>query len=145
MEGGIIMGSIIGPNECLLVTMNVRIALALTKRTSPDWLMSLQESLRLPVKSYDLEIPGLLMTDQIIRELVQLMGSKSRNRLLVAGANAESHITFMTLRALVEGFEVYLLSDQMYSRDRKFLHIFQMRLFQAAAVPTTMGQFLLEW
>jgi len=84
------------------------------------------------------------MIDQIIRELVQLMGLENRNRLLIAGADVESHITFLTLRALAEGSDVYLLSDLMASRDRKFLHIFQMRLFQAGAVPTTMNQFLLE-
>lgn len=139
------MGSIIGLNECLLVTMNVGRALASTGRTSAEWVMSLQESLQLPVKSYDLEILDLPMIDQIIRELVQLMGSKNRNRLLIAGADVESHITFLTLRALAEGFDAYLLSDLMASRDRQFTRIFQMRLFQAGAVPTTMSQFLLEW
>jgi nicotinamidase-related amidase len=65
--------------------------------------------------------------------------------LLIAGADVESHITFLTLRALAEGFDVYLLSDLMASRDRQFTRIFQLRLFQAGAVPTTMTQFLLEW
>ena len=139
------MGSIISLNECLLVTMNIGRALASTKRTSAEWLMSLQASLRLPSKSYDMEIPDLPMIDQIIRELVQLMGSENRNRLLIAGADIESHITFLTLRALAEGFDVYLLSDLMASRDRQFTRIFQLRLFQAGAVPTTMGQFLQEW
>ncbi|MCC7483080.1 MAG: hypothetical protein IT541_16310 [Hyphomicrobiales bacterium] len=83
------------------------------------------------MKSYDLEILDLPMIDQIIRELVQLMGSENRNRLLVAGADIESHITFLTLRALAEGFDVYLLCDLMASRDRQFTRIFQMRLFQA--------------
>jgi hypothetical protein len=139
------MDSIIGLNECLLVTMNVGRALASTRLTSADWLMSLQESLQLPVKSYDQEIPDLPMIDQIIRELVQVMGSENRNRLLIAGADVESHITFLTLRALAEGFDVYLLSDLMASQDRQFARIFQMRLFEAGALPTTMGQFLLEW
>ena len=49
------------------------------------------------------------------------------------------------LRALAEGFNVYLLSDLIASRYRQFTRIFQMRLFQARAVPTTMGQLLLEW
>ena len=139
------MGSIISLNECLFVTMNIGRALASTKRTSAEWLMSLQESLRLPLKSYDLETPGLPMIDQIIRELVQLMCSENRNRLLIAVADIESHITFLTLRALAEGFDVYLLSDLMASRDRQFTRIFQARLFQAGAVPTTMSQFLSEW
>ena len=139
------MGSIISLNECLLVTMNIGRALASTKRTSAEWLMSLQESLQLPVKSYNQEIPDLPMIDHIIRELVKLMGSENRNRLLIAGADIESHITFLTLRALAEGFDVYLLSDLMASRDRQFTRIFQLRLFQAGAVPTTMGQFLSEW
>lgn len=139
------MGSIISLNECLLVTMNISRALASTKRTSPEWLTSLQESIQLPVKFYDQEIHDLPMIDRIIRELVQLMGSQNRNRLLIAGADVESHITFLTLRALAEGFDVYLLSDLMVPRDRQFTRIFQMRLFQARAVPTTMGQFLSEW
>ena len=94
------MGSIISLNEYLLVTMNIGRALASTRRTSPEWLMSLRESLQLPVKFYDQEIPDLPMIDRIIRELVQVMGSENRNRLLIAGADVESHITFLTLRAL---------------------------------------------
>ena len=139
------MGSIIGLNECLFVTMNVGRAITSTGRGSHEWLMSLQSSVRIPIKSYDQEMLDLPMIDHIVQELVQLMGSENRNRLLIAGADVESHITFLTLRALAEGFDVYLLSDLMASRDRKFLNIFQMRLFQAGAVPTTMGQFLLEW
>ena len=65
------MGSIISLNECLLVTVNVGRALASTGRTSPEWLMSLQESIQLPVKSYNQEVLDLPMIDQIIRELVQ--------------------------------------------------------------------------
>ena len=139
------MGSIIGLNECLFVTMNVGRAITSTGRGSSEWLMSLQSSLGIPIKSYDQEILDLRMIDHIIRELVQLMGSENRNRLLIAGVDVESHITFLALRALAEGFDVYLLSDLMASRDRQFTRIFQMRLFQAGAVPTTMRQFLLEW
>ena len=64
---------------------------------------------------------------------------------MIAGSHIESDVTFLALRALAEGFDVYLLTDLISSQDHTFNTVYQARLFQAGAVLTTMSQLLQEW
>lgn len=131
--------------DCFLLTVNIDRALASEKWLSPQWLVKASRELRLPMKSCNSEALNLLSIDQFMVEIVQQMKAEGRSRLLIAGADTETHVTFLALRGLAEGFDVFLLSDLIATRDRRFESLFQMRLFQAGVVPTTMVQVLEEW
>lgn len=116
-----------------------------TSRGSLEWLADLQASLNVPVRHYDHEHLDAVSIDRIIGELIQVMKSESRSLLIIAGSHIESDVTFLALRALAEGFDVYLPTDLISSQDHTFNSVYQTRLFQAGAVLTTMSQILQEW
>ncbi len=116
-----------------------------TNRGSLDWLADLQTSLKLPIRFYDQELLDAATIDMIVNELKLVMKSEGRYQLLIAGSHIESDVTFLALRALAEGFDVYLLTDLISSQDHTFNTVYQTRLFQAGAVLTTMSQLLQEW
>jgi hypothetical protein len=139
------LGTIIGQSECLLAAVNIERVAASNQIAAASQLKDGGTQLGLPTRSYDFAATDASTIDWATRELVQLARPENRSRLVVAGAYVESHITFLTLRALAEGFDVYLLSDLLNTREKRYARIFQMRLYQAGAVPTTMSQVVMEW
>jgi|GEM_PF-4101041 hypothetical protein len=70
---------------------------------------------------------------------------KNTPNLLIAGAYLENEITVSILHALAEGFDVYCLTDLALPLETKFTQIFNSRLMQAGAVPSTLRQILYQW
>jgi len=46
---------------------------------------------------------------------------------------------------LAQGYEVFLLRDMVAARVKNLSMVFDMRLFQAGIVPTTLRQLMYEW
>ena len=132
-------------NECFLVALNIGRTMSSTNRGSLAWLADLQTSLKLPIRCYDQELLDAATIDVIVNELKLVTKSEGRTQLMIAGSHIESDVTFLSLRALAEGFDVYLLTDLISSQDHTFNTVYQTRLFQAGAVLTTMSQLMQEW
>ena len=66
-------------------------------------------------------------------------------RLLVGGSYLETAITFVSLEALFQGFDVYLLGDLITVSTPKYERLHWQRLCQAGVVPTTLSQIIEEW
>jgi hypothetical protein len=69
----------------------------------------------------------------------------NRTCLLIAGQFLEDEITVFSLEALVEGFDVHLLSDVIVAREVLAARVSELRLFQAGVVPTSLRQLLYQW
>ena len=102
----------------------------------------------------ELGIPIHICSNQLINaacltwiesQLVSSSEGHQRKRLLVAGAYLEEQITVCALHALSLGYEVFLLKDFVATRTVGHVQAFDMRLFQAGVVPTTLRQLLYEW
>jgi hypothetical protein len=89
-------------------------------------------------------INPISLTD-IVETLKKLSSAWRRNTLLVSGFYLEDQVTLCVLEALAEGFDVHLLCDLISGRDPLLAPILQQRLFQAGAVPSSLGQFLYLW
>ena len=139
------MGAIIELSECLLVALNFEKVSASQEFDLTQLLGNLGDQVALPIRFYPFACLDASHLDLLMSELCEFATTTGRTRLLLAGTYLESHITFLTLRALAEGFDVYLLSDLILAEDELHVRTFLMRLFQAGAVPTTLGQLLNEW
>ena len=74
-----------------------------------------------------------------------MMKDTPHPKLLIAGSNLETTITFVALEALAHGFDVYLLMDFIDQPDKELSRFHVQRLQQAGTVSTTLIQFLGEW
>ena len=76
--------------------------------------------------------------------LVEGNKTTQRMRLLIAGSHLESPITFVTLEALVQGLDVYVLADLISIANPTYERLSWDRLIQAGAVPTNLSQIIAE-
>ena len=82
---------------------------------------------------------------EIDTKLLPHSGETCRPRLLLAGSFLEEQITICALHALYVGFEVFLLKDFVVPKNLNHTLVYDMRLFQAGVVPSTLRQLLYEW
>jgi hypothetical protein len=100
-----------------------------------------------------LQIPVLNFRDEWIdsiqlNDLVEKLKSLSegdKTCLLISGKHLEEQVTVCVLEALAQGFDVYLLMDMITPRNRNSKQTIEARLYQAGAVPTSLGQFIYLW
>lgn len=78
-------------------------------------------------------------------EVRRALLARSRSRLILGGAQAETVLTFTALSALEEGFDVYLLRDLCLGASDLLAETAAMRLVQAGAVPVSVVQVIAEW
>jgi len=69
----------------------------------------------------------------------------SRSSLLICGYWLDECITFTSLNALGEGYDIYLITDASPPLDVAEKNIAILRLVQAGVVPTTTRQVIREW
>ena len=102
----------------------------------------------------ELDIPFVNCRDQLISasciariesELMSKSEIHRRPRLLFAGAYMEEQVTICALHGLAIGYEVFLLKDFVIARNPNHVQAFDMRLFQAGVVPSTLRQIVYEW
>jgi hypothetical protein len=69
----------------------------------------------------------------------------SRSSLLICGYWLDECVTFTSLNALGEGYDIYLLTDASPPLEVAEQHTAILRLVQAGIVPTTTRQVMREW
>jgi hypothetical protein len=72
--------------------------------------------------------------DQALREAVEATG---RKRLIIAGLHTEICLTFATVQALKDGYEVLYVTDAVGGRSQVAHRTAIERLAHAGAIPTT--------
>jgi nicotinamidase-related amidase len=110
-----------------------------------NWIKSLAIDFDIPVQVTSFEKHELGAAQTCVTLLAEENKKAERQRLLIAGSYLESAITFVTLEALVQGFDVYLLADLISIVNRTYERLSWDRLIQAGAVPTTLSQIIAEW
>lgn len=93
----------------------------------------------------DVDFLDLSTLKSTVAMLVQEAQQVKRTHLLVGGAYLEEQITILSLHALAEGLDVYILQDMIVARHLKYAQISMMRLCQAGIVPATLSQILYQW
>jgi Isochorismatase family len=69
----------------------------------------------------------------------------SRSSILICGYWLDECITFTSLNALGEGYDIYLITDASPPLDVAERNMAILRLVQASVVPTTTRQVVREW
>jgi Isochorismatase family len=128
-------------SECQLLLLRSDV---LTSKAA-KFLNLVCEKLSVPIHVCDNQLIDAASLSWIERRLATNSESKRRSRLLVAGGYLEEQITVSAMHALALGYEVFLLKDFIATRTIDHLQAFDMRLFQAGVVPTTLHQLLYEW
>jgi hypothetical protein len=108
-------------------------------------ITSICAELDLPLYVCNAVIVDASSLQEIDAKLLPHTGNACRPRLLLAGSFLEEQITLCALRALYVGFEVFLLKDFVVSKNLDHMLVYDMRLFQAGVVPSTLRQLLYEW
>ena len=91
---------------------------------------------------YSPPIPGIPWAEA---PLGLALAQASRTSLLICGYWLDECVTFTSLNALGEGYDVFLVTDASPSLDIAERHMAILRLVQAGIVPTTTRQALREW
>jgi nicotinamidase-related amidase len=75
--------------------------------------------------------------DEAFREAVEAVEATGRRRLIVGGLHTEICLTFATVQALKDGYEVLYVTDAVGGRSQSAYRTGIERLAHAGAVPTT--------
>jgi hypothetical protein len=110
-----------------------------------DYIFKLCDILQVPICVSDAQIVDKDCLRDIDSKLVSFKGEDARFRLLIAGGFLEEQVTILTLHCLTQGYEVFLLKDLVAAKVQHLSMVFDMRLFQAGIVPTTLRQLMYEW
>jgi hypothetical protein len=135
------MGASVSDKECqlLYVSPGARIF------HLQDYIFKLCDILKVPICICDAPIVDKVCLQDIDAKLVTFEGENARFRLMVAGGFLEEQVTILTLHYLAQGYEVFLLRDMVAAKVKNLSMVFDMRLFQAGIVPTTLRQLMYEW
>ncbi|MGE0852000.1 MAG: isochorismatase family protein [Hyphomicrobiaceae bacterium] len=79
------------------------------------------------------------------RGLSRTIAAHKRSSLIVAGSWLEIDVTFLTLTALADGFDLHILVDASPSQAADIRQAAMDRIIQAGAVPLSAPQMLGEW
>jgi hypothetical protein len=109
-----------------------------------DFVNLVCSELSIPIRNCSDHLINVACLAEIESELATGAGD-GRQRLLIAGVYLEEQVTTCALHGLAIGFEVFLLKDFIAARNNRHSQAFDMRLFQAGAVPTTLRQLMYEW
>jgi Isochorismatase family len=132
--------------ECLmLVVTDTDAASSTVHHGVVALLKSLSMDFDIPVQFTAFEKHELGAAQTCVAALAEDNKTADRLRLLVAGSYLESAITFVTLEALLQGFDVYVLADLISIATPTYERLYWGRLTQAGAVPTTLSQIIAEW
>jgi hypothetical protein len=133
-------------NECLmLVVTDADVVSSSHHDRIVGLIKSLTPDFDIPVQFESFENHALGAAQTCVTLLAEENKTTHRTRLLVAGSHLETAITFVTLEALVQGFDVYVLADLILIANRTYERLYWDRLIQAGAVPTTLSQIIAEW
>ncbi|MEO1009186.1 MAG: hydrolase [Planctomycetota bacterium] len=77
--------------------------------------------------------------------VVAELESTGRKKLVIAALWTEVCLTMPAIEALVEGYEVYIVTDASGGTSKEAHDMAVMRMVQAGAKPVTWQQVLLEW
>ena len=135
------MGPSVSDNECQFLYVNPG---AGTFRMQ-EFIFKLCHLLQVPICVSDTQIVDKDCLREIDAKLVTFKGDDARFRLLIAGGFLEEQVTILTLHCLAQGYEVFLLKDVVSAKVQHLSMVFDMRLFQAGIVPTTLRQLMYEW
>jgi hypothetical protein len=135
------MGATVSDRECQVLLLHGE---GLSSEAA-DLIVKVCDDLQMPVCKCDDQIISTSCVSRIETELTSNSLEPRRQRLLIAGSYFEEQITVCALHTLALGFEVFILKDFVVARDPGHFHAFDMRLFQAGVVPTTLRQLIYEW
>jgi nicotinamidase-related amidase len=77
--------------------------------------------------------------------LAEALAAQGRASLILCGFWLETTVTFLTLPALANGFDVFVLMDITVARSDAARRPAGDRLLQAGVVPVTTHQLIAEW
>jgi hypothetical protein len=133
-------------NECLMLVVTEADAVSSSQHDRIVGLIkSLATDFDLPVQFTSFENHAFGAVQTCVALLTEDNKTTHRTRLLIAGSHLESAITFATLEALFQGFDVYVLGDLISISNPTYERLSWDRLIQAGAVPTTLSQIIAEW
>ena len=135
------MGTTVSDHECQILLLHGEGL----RSTAAELIVKICTDLQLPLCKNSDQIIGTSCIARIESELMANSGQPRRNRVLIAGAYLEEQLTVCALHSLALGFEVFLLKDFIVARNSTHMQAFDMRLFQAGTVPTTLRQLVYEW
>ena len=102
------------------------------------------KQLQIPILNFRNEwIDSIELND--LFERLKSISEGDRTCLLISGKYLEEQVTVCSLEALAQGFDVYLLTDIIVPRNQNSKQAIEARLYQAGAVPTSLGQFIYLW
>jgi len=108
-------------------------------------LLEMAATLAVQLHLTSLQMAGSHELQSCIDYIRDLTKDSPHPKLLIAGSNLETAITFVALEALAHGFDVYLLMDFIEQPDKELSQFHVQRLQQAGTVSTTLIQLLGEW
>ena len=130
-------------DECIvLFAMEIGAVSPVTQERIFRWIESLTSGFDVPLYAVQL---GEANAGDIETLLARCSKETRRTRLLVGGSHLETAITFVSLEALLQGCDVYLLADVITVSAPRYELLHWQRLCQAGVVPTTLSQIIEEW
>jgi hypothetical protein len=100
--------------------------------------------LKIPILNFRNDWIDSILLNDLLEKLKSLSGG-DKTSLLISGRYLEEQVTVCALEALAQGFDVYLLMDMIAPRNQNAKQAIEVRLYQAGAVPTSLGQFIYLW
>jgi hypothetical protein len=110
-----------------------------------DAVVACAKELNRPVERYRQEFVDAYMLAAIAQKIGEPALNDPRIILLICGTFLEEQISLAAQYMLVTGFEVYLLRGLVVPKSPNHANIYDLRLVQAGAVPTTLQQLVYEW
>jgi hypothetical protein len=139
------IGPLVSLQDCVLAVVFPNFPQA-SGQTKIEELFEVTElRMLLPTICVPVDISHSVALESAYGDICENLLEWRRPRLLLAGARLEYEITATALRCNAEGFEVFLLVDNVAVDDQKNHYAFELRLTQAGVIPVTFKQVLTEW
>jgi hypothetical protein len=110
-----------------------------------DAYSELFQRLNLPVTKCNEEFVDLFILERLTNDIGPPRDGHRRKVVLLCGMSLEEQISVSAHHLLMNGYETYLIRDQIVARDPSNCHIHDHRLTTAGAVSVTARQLVYEW